>query len=47
MNPVNRKTWFRRIAFAAFFIGVGTILSLLVFYAWLGIYPDDVDPKNI
>jgi hypothetical protein len=47
MNPANRKTWFRRIAFAAFFIGVGAILSLLVFYAWLGIYPDDVDPKNI
>jgi hypothetical protein len=47
MNPANRKTWFRRIAFAAFFIGVGTILSLLVLYAWLGIYPDGVDSKNI
>jgi len=47
MNPANRKTWFRRITFAAFFAGVGVILTLLVFYTWLGIYPDDVDPKNI
>jgi hypothetical protein len=47
MNPANRKTWFRRIAFAAFFTGVGAILSLLVFYTWLGTYPDDVDPRNI
>jgi len=47
MNPANRKTWFRRIAFAAFFTGVVAILSLLVFCAWLGTYPDDVDPKNI
>jgi hypothetical protein len=47
MNPANRKTWFRRIAFAALFIGVGAILSLLVFYTWLEIYSDDVDPKNI
>ena len=47
MNPANRKTWFRRIAFAAFFIGIGATLSLLVFYEWLGFYPDDVDPKNM
>jgi hypothetical protein len=47
MNPANRKTWFRRIAFAAFFTGIGVILSLLVFYVWLGTYPDDVDPRNI
>jgi hypothetical protein len=47
MNPANRKTWFRRIAFAAFFTGVGAILSWLVFYTWLGTYPDDVDPRNI
>jgi hypothetical protein len=47
MNPANRKTWFRRIAFAAFFTGVGAILSLLVFYTWLATYPDDVDPKNL
>ena len=47
MNPANKKTWFRRIAFAAFFTGVGAILSLLVFCTWLGTYPDDVDPKNI
>jgi hypothetical protein len=47
MNPANRKTWFRRIAFAAFFICAGVILSSLVFYAWLGIYSNDVDPKNI
>src|SRR5258707_4059010 len=47
MDPANRKTWFRRIAFAAFFTGIGAILSLLVFYAWLRTYPDDVDPKNI
>ena len=47
MNPANRKTWFRRIAFAAFFTGVGAIGSLLVFYTWLGTYPDDVDPKNV
>jgi hypothetical protein len=47
MNPANRKTWFRRIAFAAFFTGVGAILSLLVFYTWLGTYRDDVDPRNI
>jgi hypothetical protein len=47
MNPANRSTRFRRIAFAAFFTGVGVILSLLVFYTWLGIYPDDADPRNI
>jgi len=47
MNPANRKMWFRRIAFAAFFIGVGAILLLLVFDTWLGIYSDDVDPKDI
>lgn len=47
MNLANRKIWFRRIAFAAFFTGAGAILSLLVFYTWLGTYPDDVDPKNI
>jgi hypothetical protein len=47
MNPANRKTLFQRIAFAAFFTGVGAILSLLVFYTWLGTYPDDVDPRNI
>jgi hypothetical protein len=46
MNPTNRKRWIRRIALAAFFTGVGVILSLLVLYTWLGIYPDDVDPKN-
>jgi hypothetical protein len=47
VNPVNKKTWFRQIAFAAFFTGVGVILSLLVLYTWLNAYPDDVDPKNI
>lgn len=47
MNPATRKAWFRRIAFAAFFAGVGAILSLLMFYTWLETYPDDVDPKNI
>jgi hypothetical protein len=47
MNSVNRSAWFRRITFAAFFIGVGVILSLFVFYAWLETYPDDVDSKNI
>jgi hypothetical protein len=47
MSPANRKTWFRRIALAAFFTAVGVILSLLAFYTWLGTYPDDVDPKNI
>jgi hypothetical protein len=25
---------------AAFFTGIGAILSLLVFYTWLGTYPD-------
>jgi hypothetical protein len=47
MNPAKSKTWFRRIAFAAFFTGVGVIMSLLVLYTWLNTYPDDVDPKNI
>ena len=47
MNPAKKKTWFRLIAFAAFFTGVGVILSLLVLYTWLDTYPDDVDPKNI
>jgi hypothetical protein len=47
MNPAKKKTWLRRIAFAAFFTGVGVILSLLLLYAWLDTYPDDVDPKNI
>ena len=47
MNAANRKTWFRRIAFSAFFTGVGAILSLLVFYTWLGTYPDDVDPRGV
>jgi hypothetical protein len=47
MNRSDKKTWFRRIAFAAFFTGVGVILSLLTLYTWLDTYPDDVDPKNI
>jgi hypothetical protein len=47
MNPANRKTWFRRIAFAALSTGVGVILSSVAFYVWLGTYPDDVDPRNI
>lgn len=47
MNPAESKTWFRRIAFAAFFAGVGVIMSLLVLYTWLNAYPDDVDAKNI
>jgi len=47
MNPANRKTWFRRIALAAFVTAVGVILSLLVFFTWLGTYPDDVDARNI
>jgi len=47
MSPANRKTWFRRIAFAAFVTAVGVILSLLVFFTWLGTYPDDVDARNI
>jgi hypothetical protein len=47
MNPANKWTWDRWIAFGAFFTGVGVILSLLALYTWLETYPDDVDPKNI
>jgi hypothetical protein len=47
MNPANKWTWFRRIAFGAFFTGAGVILSLLALYTWLETYPDDADPKNI
>jgi hypothetical protein len=44
---VNKKRWLVPIAFAAFFIGIGVVLSSAVFAAWLGTYPDDADPKNI
>lgn len=44
---MNKKRRLVQIAFAAFFIGVGVILSLCVFIGWLGTYPDAVDPKNL
>jgi hypothetical protein len=44
---VNEKRWLVRIAAAAFFIGVGVILSLGGLITWMGTYPDDTDPKNI
>jgi len=47
MKPVNKKRWIVRAAFAAFFVGIGVVLSFGVFVAWLEIYPDSVDPKNI
>ena len=47
MNPANKKTWLRQIAFATFFTGAGVMLTLLVLYRWLNAYPANVDPKNI
>jgi len=47
MNPVNKKRWLPRIAFAAFFVGLGVVLSLGVLITWLETYSDAVDPKNI
>ncbi len=47
MNPVNKERWLLRIAFAAFFVGVGVVLSLGVLVTWVETYPDAVDPKNI
>jgi hypothetical protein len=47
MNPVNKKRWLPRIAFAAFFVGIGVVLSLGVIITWVETYPDAVDPKNI
>jgi hypothetical protein len=47
MNPVNKKRWLPRIAFAAFFAGLGVVLSLGVLITWVETYSDAVDPKNI
>jgi hypothetical protein len=47
MNPVNKKRWIPRIAFAAFFLGLGVVLSLGVLIIWVETYSDAVDPKNI
>jgi hypothetical protein len=47
MNPVNKKRWLPRIAFAAFCVGLGVVLSLGVLITWVETYPDVVDPKNI
>lgn len=47
MNLANKGEWLQRIAFAAFFVAVGIVLSLGVLAAWLETYPDSSDPKNI
>jgi hypothetical protein len=47
MNPVNRKRWLPRIAFAVFCVGLGAVLSSGVLITWVETYPDAVDPKNI
>ena len=47
MTTVNGNSWFLRIAFAAFFVGVGVALSLAVLTVWMGTYPEPWDPKNI
>ena len=47
MNPSISNQRLRRIAFALFSVGVGAILSLAVLATWLGLYPDDVDSRNI
>jgi hypothetical protein len=47
MIAANKKRWLAQLVFAAFFIGVGVILTLAVFVVWLHAYPDDADPKNV
>jgi hypothetical protein len=47
MNPIEKGRWLQRIAFAAFFVGIGIVVSLGVLVAWLETYPDSGDPKNI
>ena len=47
MIAENKNRWPARLVFAAFFIGIGVMLSLGVFVVWLHSYPDDADPKNI
>jgi hypothetical protein len=47
MDPANKKRWLRRSAFAAFFVGVGLVLTVAILVAWMGTYTDPSDTKNI
>ena len=47
MDQINTSGWFRRIAFAIFFVGVGVLLSISILAVWMKTYPDAADPKNI
>ncbi|MGA2170516.1 MAG: hypothetical protein ABSG62_20180 [Terracidiphilus sp.] len=47
MNPGAGKRWIPRIAFAAFFVAIGMLLSFGIFMFWVTAYPEDYDPKNI
>lgn len=47
MNSSIRNLWLRRIAFGLFFVAVGVVLSFGPLVVWLGIYPDNGDPRNI
>lgn len=44
---MSSRPWMLRIGFAVIFIAVGMLLSFGVFVTWLGLYPDDYDPKNV
>jgi hypothetical protein len=41
------KTWLARPIAALSLVALGALLSFCAFMAWIKIYPEDVDPKNI
>lgn len=42
-----RSIWPKHLAFAAIFLIVGIFLSAAAFLAWVKLYPENYDPKNI
>ncbi|MGA7559162.1 MAG: hypothetical protein WCF61_01975 [Terriglobales bacterium] len=41
------KHWFWRTASALTLVALGMLLSFGMFVAWIVLYPEDQDPKNI
>jgi len=41
------KRWISKCIAAIFFVAVGMVLSAGILLAWIGLYPEDVDPKNL
>ncbi len=39
--------WYWKAVVACSFVALGILISFGIFVAWVGLYPEDVDPKNI